>query len=355
MLRKSMILGVVIGSVIGSLTAAALVIGTGGWLGSDGPAREAEAAVLVPIALEPVPEVQGSSVLASVPELVNFQGLLTDAGGIPVADGLYTVTFRVFDVPAGGTALCTDIQDVDVNGGLFHLLLPFGPPCFTGSSWLEVKVGTDPPLSPRQQFVSAPYAFHAETADTANSAKTAGTATSASKADLANDVSCIGCVDSGDIADGTITQADLGAGVGGLLSTRQTKVSSPTNLGTSWSDLAGLFVTITPASSGSKFLIFVSSGSACQSPGCGSSGEWALRLVRNGTVLQTLVSDEGGAEGRSAMHPITFTYLDQPATASPVTYKIQGRAFFNGVFRVPGGVTKLGEQSDAVITIIELQ
>ena len=79
-----------------------------------------------------------------------------------------------------------------------------------------------------------------------------------------------------------------------------------------------------------------------------------MRLVQNGVVLQTLVSDEGGAEGRSAMHPMTFSYFDQPGTTAPVTYKLQARAFFAGVFRVPGSAQSLGEQSDGVLTVMEV-
>jgi len=148
------------------------------------------------------PELQseGLHALASLPELVSFQGLLTSPStGVPVPDGLYTITFRVFDVPTGGTSLWAEIQDVDVNDGLFHVLLgsdtALTATVFNGTPrYLEVKVGTNPPMMPRQRFVSVPYAFHSETADSANSA------------DVANDVSCSGCVD----------QSELAAGAGGV-------------------------------------------------------------------------------------------------------------------------------------------
>ena len=54
-----------------------------------------------------------SSVGAAVPNQLHYQGYLTDASGVPVdcpdvmaCDGLqYDVTFRLYDVAEGGTAL----------------------------------------------------------------------------------------------------------------------------------------------------------------------------------------------------------------------------------------------------------
>jgi len=60
---------------------------------------------------------------ASVPNLINFQGRLTDASGNPVTDGVHAVTFRLFDVPSGGAALWTEAATPTTSGGLFtHLL-----------------------------------------------------------------------------------------------------------------------------------------------------------------------------------------------------------------------------------------
>src|SRR3990172_4580120 len=60
---------------------------------------------------------------SSVPNLINFQGRLTDASGNPVTDGAHSVTFRLFDVPSGGAALWTEAATPTTSGGLFtHLL-----------------------------------------------------------------------------------------------------------------------------------------------------------------------------------------------------------------------------------------
>jgi len=54
--------------------------------------------------------------LAQVPKLVNYQGKLVDANGNPVPDGEYTLTFRIYDVSSGGTALWEEVQQVYVEG-----------------------------------------------------------------------------------------------------------------------------------------------------------------------------------------------------------------------------------------------
>ncbi|HYA12172.1 MAG TPA: hypothetical protein VEF37_04245, partial [Thermodesulfovibrionales bacterium] len=38
----------------------------------------------------------------AVPQLVNYQGALTDASGTPVPDGQYSVVFNIYDVATGG-------------------------------------------------------------------------------------------------------------------------------------------------------------------------------------------------------------------------------------------------------------
>ena len=42
-------------------------------------------------------------VAAAVPGLINFQGILRDASGNPIADGSYSVTFRIYDAASAGT------------------------------------------------------------------------------------------------------------------------------------------------------------------------------------------------------------------------------------------------------------
>src|SRR5512138_1813051 len=69
---------------------------------------------------------------AAAPNLVNYQGQLTNAGGTPLT-GTYNLTFRIYNVPSGGTEIWGEIHSsVAVNNGLFSVMLgsvdPVGNP-----------------------------------------------------------------------------------------------------------------------------------------------------------------------------------------------------------------------------------
>ncbi|MBC7186049.1 MAG: hypothetical protein H5U38_03340, partial [Calditrichaeota bacterium] len=101
---------------------------------------------------------------AQIPQTMSYQGLLTDASGNPVPDGTYALTFRLYDVPTGGTALWTETQPVVVSGGVMNVtlgaIIPLSLP-FDRQYWLGIAVGTEPELMPRIQLTSSPYAFAA--------------------------------------------------------------------------------------------------------------------------------------------------------------------------------------------------
>ena len=103
---------------------------------------------------------------AEVPKLINYQGHLTDTGGNPLT-GTFSITFSIYDVETGGTALWIETQGtVAVSNGLFNILLGTatvdGIPAsvFDGADrWLGITVESDSEVSPRQQLVSVPYAY----------------------------------------------------------------------------------------------------------------------------------------------------------------------------------------------------
>jgi len=119
------------------------------------------------------------SVLAAVPQLMNYQGKLTDANGNPI-DGTVSIVFSIYPDSTGGTALWTETQPtVTVTSGLFNVLLgsvnAIPDSIFDGSTrWLGIKVGIDPEMTPRQRIVSVGYAYRATKADTAEYARNAG-------------------------------------------------------------------------------------------------------------------------------------------------------------------------------------
>src|SRR5262245_20144137 len=99
--------------------------------------------------------------IAPVPPLMNFQGRLARPDGTLVANGTYTVTFKLFSAPTGGTTLWSHTLPVTVRNGTFAALLggtsgtqsgPLNSTLFSADRWLEIQIGTDAPLTPRQQL-----------------------------------------------------------------------------------------------------------------------------------------------------------------------------------------------------------
>ena len=106
--------------------------------------------------------------LAQIPQTINYQGYLTDkTSGDPINNSALEMTFSIYDVPTGGTALWWQTQTIQVNQGNYNVVLgggttpkPIDVP-FDKQYYLGVKVGTDPEMTTRQPFTSVPYAINA--------------------------------------------------------------------------------------------------------------------------------------------------------------------------------------------------
>lgn len=64
-----------------------------------------------------------SVVAQAEPETITYQGSLLTAGGAPVPDGTYRMTFALYDAAIGGTHRWTETLDVNVRNGLFSTTL----------------------------------------------------------------------------------------------------------------------------------------------------------------------------------------------------------------------------------------
>jgi microcystin-dependent protein len=111
-------------------------------------------------------------VFAGVPQMINYQGTLTDKNGTSVPNGNYSIEFKIYDVASGGAALWSEKWDttttqIPVVGGNFNAMLGFQSPipaAFFADhpvAYLGMKVGTDSEMLPRQQITSVGYAFTA--------------------------------------------------------------------------------------------------------------------------------------------------------------------------------------------------
>jgi hypothetical protein len=104
----------------------------------------------------PAEEISVAAVLSS---RIPIQGRLTNAAGNPLS-GSYSVTFRLYDVSSGGTALCGDTRSVSVENGLFSSYMSgLGCPINGQQLYLGVQVGSDDEMTPRQAIYSVPYAW----------------------------------------------------------------------------------------------------------------------------------------------------------------------------------------------------
>ncbi len=106
---------------------------------------------------------------AQIPQLINYQGFLTDENNQPISD-THDIQFRIYDSPTGGAALWTETQTVSVSDGLFTVLLgsvsPIPATVFDGNTkYLSLQVNDDTEMTPRKQLVSVGYAFRSMDAD----------------------------------------------------------------------------------------------------------------------------------------------------------------------------------------------
>ena len=115
----------------------------------------------------------------SVPQLVNYQGMLTDAGGQPLPTQEYNISFSIYTTATGGTAVWgPQIFDgnagtghgakVPVVQGHFNVILgqvdtsdrSISEAFVSEETYLEITVNGGSPITPRQRILSTPYALN---------------------------------------------------------------------------------------------------------------------------------------------------------------------------------------------------
>ena len=102
---------------------------------------------------------------AAYPPFINYQGRLTDTEGNPVPDGLYSLTFTIWDSYTDGNAIwVSDPMSINTANGLFDVLLGVIPSSVfipAADRFLGIKIGENPELAPRTWLVAVPYAYYA--------------------------------------------------------------------------------------------------------------------------------------------------------------------------------------------------
>lgn len=166
------------------------------------------------------------------------------------------------------------------------------------------------------------------------------------------------------IADGAITSAKLSAGkILQVLSTAKTNTFSSTS--TSYTDITGYSVAITPSSTSSK--IFIQGFLSVSVNSWNTNGSF-FQLVRGSTNI--LTSSGSSANGSFLMHmklevkvlvkrycSSRILFLDSPSSTSEITYKVQGKTTSgtNGEFYINyNGNAGVNFSATSVITVMEV-
>jgi len=107
-----------------------------------------------------------SGAVNATPGVIPYQGMLTDGAGNPVT-GSVNIVFKLYDVNTGGTAKWVETYSganaVNVTNGVFNVLLgsitAFQQTDLSSYPlYLEITVGSDAPMTPREMIGSAPNA-----------------------------------------------------------------------------------------------------------------------------------------------------------------------------------------------------
>lgn len=112
----------------------------------------------------------GQSAMADVPQLISFQGVLTDDMG-KVFDTTLPVTFTIYYDEIGDLSLWSETHpEIVVRNGLFDVLLgsvePLADSVFNDTSlWLGIQAGTEAEMFQRTSFTSVPFSYRVGSID----------------------------------------------------------------------------------------------------------------------------------------------------------------------------------------------
>jgi len=266
--------------------------------------------------------------LQSVPALVNYQGMLTDASGNGVSDGQYVLQFRIWGDKTSADPsfrIWGRQSTVTVVGGKFNVILsdamdPIDGETFAPNDiahafrdrerYLAITIKTVPPKStaspgdilPRQEILSAPFAMQAQSASQAALAQNAIHADNASR--LIGSPNTNFSVQNPDVC--TVTTGN-------------------------WTDVPGLSVSLT--TTGHPVLILVTaSGNDLSHLVSFNNDAGDVQLVRDENVTIGVYEDHNSGNAHQYV-PSSMCFFDTPKTPGLHSYKIRLK---NSVANGPG-------------------
>jgi hypothetical protein len=142
------------------------------------------------------------------------------------------------------------------------------------------------------------------------------------------------------VAGNVLEAAQLNALRGGfrILTVNQaTKTDTFSTTSTSFVDVTGLSLTITPQSNTSKFLLVANLNFGNNGPDrtdFAFTGGNSATFIGDTAGSRSRVGSESSTAGAAMMGNSVMVYLDSPATASAVTYKVQMRSYSGGTMYI---------------------
>ena len=126
-----------------------------------------------------------------------------------------------------------------------------------------------------------------------------------------------------------ISGANLTGIVTGILQVKQVKTTAYITSGSSWTDITGLSITITPTAATTQMMLIpnVSSYHAANT-------QYAIKLVSSNSTIEYVIGDFW-SPGSGVSGNITQFYLDDHNTTNAITYKIQHKHYSGS-----GGINK---------------
>lgn len=98
---------------------------------------------------------------------IRTQGTLKDAAGAALPNGTRSITFKLFNVSGGGTALWEETANVTISGGIYTHLLgsvnPLNPAIFNQTLFIG-RFMNGKELLPRSEMSASPYALYVKEA-----------------------------------------------------------------------------------------------------------------------------------------------------------------------------------------------
>ena len=119
-----------------------------------------------------------------------------------------------------------------------------------------------------------------------------------------------------------ISGANLTGIVSGILKVKQVKTTAYITSGSSWTDITGLSITITPTAATTQMMIIPNISTYHAS----GSTQYTIKIVSSNSTIEYIIGDFW-SPGSGVSGNITQFYLDDHNTTNAITYKVQHKHY----------------------------